>query len=195
MILRVPSLTCSLRKRPTFGDVTTVFPAKWRLRNDRRNSLLMGRHYPDLGSASDWSCRVGNLIQPIRGTTQIWVVTRHQYGISALVSQTSFGGETSGSVAKCRLFPQPTWLVDRIRVKKRRGLTLERGKNSKKWLANKKGLSNTKGVNFSKSRLLSSSNLAQAPQFLRSFFTVSIFISPTRTRAENPKGRPQGREP
>ena len=26
----------------------------------------------------------------------IWVVTRHQYGISALVSQTSFRGETSG---------------------------------------------------------------------------------------------------
>ena len=29
-----------------------------------------------------------------------WVVTRHQYGISALVSQMSFGGETSDSVAK-----------------------------------------------------------------------------------------------
>ena len=28
---------------------------------------------------------------------------RHQYGISALVSQASFGGETSGSVAKRRL--------------------------------------------------------------------------------------------
>ena len=33
-------------------------------------------------------------------------MTRHQYGTSALVSQTSFGGETSNSVAKCRLFPQ-----------------------------------------------------------------------------------------
>ena len=33
-------------------------------------------------------------------------MTRHQYGISALVSQTSFSGETSGSVAKCRLFSQ-----------------------------------------------------------------------------------------
>ena len=44
--------------------------------------------------------------QPIRSTTQIWVVTRHQYGISALVSQTSFGGETSGDVAKGRLFFQ-----------------------------------------------------------------------------------------
>ena len=64
----------------------------------------MTRHYPDLGSASDWSCRVGNLIQPIRSTTQIWVVTRHQYGISALVPQTSFRRETSGDVAKCRLF-------------------------------------------------------------------------------------------
>ena len=63
-------------------------------------------HCPDLGSASNWSCRLGNLIQPIRGTTQIWVMTRHHYGISAPVSQTSFGGETSGSVAKCRLFSQ-----------------------------------------------------------------------------------------
>ena len=59
-------------------------------------------HYPDLGSASDWSCPVGNLIQPIRGTTQICVVMLHQYGNSTLVSQTSFGGETRGSVAKCR---------------------------------------------------------------------------------------------
>ena len=33
-------------------------------------------------------------------------MTRHQYGISALVSQTSFGGETSNSVGKCRLFSQ-----------------------------------------------------------------------------------------
>ena len=37
---------------------------------------------------------------------QIWVVSRHQYGISALVSQKSFRGETSGSVGKCRLFSQ-----------------------------------------------------------------------------------------
>jgi len=63
----------------------------------------MTRHYPDLESASDWSCRVGNWIEPIRSTIQIWVVTRHQYGISALVSQTSFRRETSGGVAKCRL--------------------------------------------------------------------------------------------
>ena len=72
----------------------------------RRNSILMKRHYPDLGSASDWSCRLVNLIQPIRSATQIWVVALHQYRISTLVSQTSFGGETSGSVVKCWLFSQ-----------------------------------------------------------------------------------------
>ena len=34
------------------------------------------------------------------------VLTRHQYGISALVSRTSFRGETIGGLAKCRLFSQ-----------------------------------------------------------------------------------------
>ena len=38
-----------------------------------------------------------------------WVVMRHhQYGISALVSQTSFCQETTGDVAKCRLLSQAT---------------------------------------------------------------------------------------
>ena len=64
----------------------------------------MTRHYPDLGSASDWLNQISHAARPIRSTTQISVVTRHQYGISVLVSQTSFGGETSGNVAKCRLF-------------------------------------------------------------------------------------------
>ena len=68
----------------------------------------MTRHYPDLGSASDWLNQISHAARPIRSTTQIWVVTCHQYGISALVSQTSFGEETSGSVAKCRLFSQAT---------------------------------------------------------------------------------------
>ena len=50
--------------------------------------------------------------QPIRSTIQICVV-HHQYGISAPVSQTSFREETSGSVAKKRLFsrarPMAEW--------------------------------------------------------------------------------------
>ena len=89
-----------------FVDATTGFPAKWRLRKERGNSILMTRHYPDLGSDSDSVNQIFHAARPIRITTQIWVVTRHQYGISALVCQTSFGRKTSGSVAKCRLFSQ-----------------------------------------------------------------------------------------
>ena len=51
------------------------FPAKWRLRKERRNSIQMTCHYLDLGSVSDWSCRVGNLLKRIRTTSQIWEVT------------------------------------------------------------------------------------------------------------------------
>ena len=96
----------SLRKEPTFGDATTGFPAKWRLRNERRNSILMTRHYPI------WEVLlIGWIKFPTRhdqsGTLpRSSVVTRRQYGISAFVSQESFGGETIGSVAKCRLFSQ-----------------------------------------------------------------------------------------
>ena len=71
----------SLRKLPTFGDATTCLPAKWRLRNERRNSILMTRHYPDLGSASDWLNQISHAARPIRSTTQIWVATLHQYWI------------------------------------------------------------------------------------------------------------------
>ena len=42
----------------------------------------------------------------------LWVVNCHQYGISALVSQMSFGRETSGSIVKCRLFSQAVgWYI------------------------------------------------------------------------------------
>ena len=72
--------------------------------NERRNSILMTRHYPDLGSASDWLNQIYQVARPIRSTTQSWVLMRHQYGISALVFQTSFCGETSADVTKCRRF-------------------------------------------------------------------------------------------
>ena len=95
-------VSCSLRKQSTFVGATTGFPAKWRLRNERRNSILMTRHYPDLGSASDWLNQISHTNQKHYPD----LMTRHQYGISALVSHTSFGGETSSSADKCRLFSQ-----------------------------------------------------------------------------------------
>ena len=70
----------------------------------RRNSILMMCHYPDLASVFCWQIRERNLLQPIKSTIQIWVVKRHQYGISALVPQTSFRGETSGDVVNVDCF-------------------------------------------------------------------------------------------
>ena len=96
----------SLRKQPIFGDATSGFLSNWCLRNERRNSILMMRHYRDLGGASDELNQIFHAARPIRSTTQIWVVTRHRYGISALVCQPSCGGETSDSVTKYRLFSQ-----------------------------------------------------------------------------------------
>ena len=46
-------------------------------------------------------------------------MTHHQYEISALVSQTSFGGETSGSVAKCGLFSQAKNIAVQFTEKKK----------------------------------------------------------------------------
>ena len=83
-----------LRKQTAFCDSITGFPAKWCLRNEHKNYIQL---YPDLGS---------HTAQPIRSTTKIWVVSHNQYGISALISQRSFCGETSGHIVKCQLFSQ-----------------------------------------------------------------------------------------
>ena len=46
----------------TFRDAT-CFPTKWLLKNERRNSIVMTCHYPNLGSAYDWNkgefCLIG----------------------------------------------------------------------------------------------------------------------------------------
>ena len=73
----------------------------------------MTRHYRDVGSTSDWLNQISHAAWPIRSTTQICVVTRHQNEISAHVFQTSLCGETSGSVARCRLFSQASHLTMR----------------------------------------------------------------------------------
>ena len=69
-------------------------------------SVLSEKRAQKFHTASDWLDQISHAARPIRSTTQIWVMTCHQCGISALVSQTSFGGETSGSVAKSGLFSQ-----------------------------------------------------------------------------------------
>ena len=98
----------SQRKQPIFLHATTSFFVKWRLRNERRNSIHMMRYYKDLGSASDWLKQISHAARPIRSTAQILVETRHQLGISSLVSQTSF----PGLVSTCRLFTQASFYIE-----------------------------------------------------------------------------------
>lgn len=43
-----------LRNQPEIRKASTVFPAKWRLTNARRNSILVTFHQPGLGSAFYW---------------------------------------------------------------------------------------------------------------------------------------------
>ena len=65
---------------------------------------------PDLGSSFDWLKHISPTSTsaiPFRSITQICVVTGHVNGIPALVSQTSFLGQTGGGVARW-LFSQAT---------------------------------------------------------------------------------------
>ena len=80
-----------------FRHATTGFPAKWRLRNERKNSILMTRYYPDLGRATDWLKIFFSQSEVLPG----YVCRDTSY---AVASQTSFRGEISGDVATCRLF-------------------------------------------------------------------------------------------
>ena len=60
-LIKGDPIMSSLRKQPTFRDTTTDFFAKWHLGNERRNSIPTTRHYPDMGSASDWMKQISNL--------------------------------------------------------------------------------------------------------------------------------------
>ena len=70
--------TFTCRRTPHLFPLETVT-------NDFRNSILLTCHYQDLGSASDWLKQISLVTRPIRRTTQIWVATPHQYGISAVI--------------------------------------------------------------------------------------------------------------
>ena len=52
------------------------------LQNDVWESILMTRHYPDLGNAFVWLKQISLAERPIRSTTEIWIVMCHQYIIS-----------------------------------------------------------------------------------------------------------------
>ena len=88
---------CNLGKQSTVCISTVGVPAKWSLRNQAQKFHTDDVSLPRSG-ASDWLKLFSYLARPIRSTTQIWVGTCHQYGISTLISQMPFYRETSGGV-------------------------------------------------------------------------------------------------
>ena len=99
--LKFLSPQLSRSSHPVWDDsqhfVIPLLLLKWSPRNEHRKFVLMTC---DQGSASYWSCRNGNLLQPIRSTTQIWVVTYHWYGISVLVLQAPLCGKTNFATSR-----------------------------------------------------------------------------------------------
>ena len=100
---RWKSVWKGLRKQPTSRHAaTTGFTRKWSLRNERRNTILKTRHYPDLGSASDWLKQIFNQSDALP-RSRWWHVTSMEF-------LRSFPGETCGGVAfkafnTCRFDP------------------------------------------------------------------------------------------
>ena len=85
--------------------ITTSFPSKWRLRNERRmNSILMTSDHPDLGGTYDWLkiCFIQSELLP---TGERWCII----GMDFL----RFLRSSSGGVKKCWPFSQATWPEDK----------------------------------------------------------------------------------
>ena len=114
----LPSNSC-----PVFTNTEKSAPLRWEDKQKKTsihlNNSLVTQWQPEETADSRWhrqfprettsqwgtSEEIPYNFQPIRSTTEIWVVTRHQY---ALISpgQTSLRGETSGDLEKCGLFSQ-----------------------------------------------------------------------------------------
>ena len=109
----------SLTKQSTLCDVTPGFSEnliKWRLRKERRNSILMTRHCRDLGSVLiGWKFASTNQKHYPDLGSDLSLVWNFCARFSDVIR-----GETCGGVAKCRMFSQvidstewPTYQHDR----------------------------------------------------------------------------------
>ena len=86
------------------------FLTRRRLRNKRRNSILITRHYSDLGSAS---ARIKNCFNQWKALQSLYLDLGSDAS-SVMEFVPSFPAQTSGFLAKCRLFqakPYPVVII------------------------------------------------------------------------------------
>ena len=91
-------------------------PAKWHLRNMQALKFHtvenLTRHFPDLGSASNWSKEIFNHLEAQPWSWK-WRVISMEF-LGSFLDQTSLRGETCGGIGKRRLFSrlrQMAWFV------------------------------------------------------------------------------------
>ena len=83
-------------KQPTIRDTTTGFPAKGCLRNERKNSIFMTCHYPDL-SVSDWLKQISHAVRPIRSvdkgsdTSSVWNFCARSFALKPVLASQNVG--------------------------------------------------------------------------------------------------------
>ena len=112
-----------MNHRAESRDISGNFKRTPSAKFENRNSIPTTREYLDLDGTSDWVKVCFIQSQTLHGEG-------YQYGISAVVPQTSFRGETSSGFTKCRMLSQATcvehvplgWQEKRITDKPRRPL-------------------------------------------------------------------------
>ena len=103
--------TSSLRKQETFWDATTGFPAKWCLRNTRKIPYWwrVNRQIWVVLAASDWLTQISPAARPIGSTSQLRVVTCHQYEFLRSFLRRNFEGKPM--VASCFSGCKTPWKI------------------------------------------------------------------------------------
>ena len=91
---------------PTFGDTTSAFSMKWRLRNECRNSVLFQDASPPRFGCF-WLVEANfHAARPMTNITQIWLVTHHQCGILHLFLRRHLAGKRVVALRNVGCFPR-----------------------------------------------------------------------------------------
>ena len=103
-LIWTPGASLSENSRHFATPPLVNFPAKLRLRNERRNFILMTCHYPDLDSASDWLKQISHAARPNRSTQISDVIWREKCCWCRKMSSVFSSYEMASQAAKTAIF-------------------------------------------------------------------------------------------
>ena len=97
---------CNLRKQSRFRDASTGFPAKWRLRNELKKSILLRCHCLHMSNSSDLLKQISHTARPVTEKHYLDLGSGTSSVLNFCALSWSFHVQTSGSGTKFRLFSQ-----------------------------------------------------------------------------------------